>query len=175
MCETKATTTAEGGMPSERFQRAKAAAMAGYLDPGPGHLNCAQTVARCGLLAMEQDPELTAACNYLGGGMVRMGQLCGALSGAAVALGFRDLLAEKPEDDQPGYAFSWLQKLTQRFEAEFGSATCRGLLGCDISTAEGFRNAKRLRATRRCPDFVSWTCDQLAEILDRAGAGEKAS
>ena len=151
-------------MASERFEQAKAGAMAGYLDPGPKHLNCAQAVFRCGLLAMEQDPGLTGIAGYLGGGMSRMGEVCGALSGAAVTLGLRDQLdAGGRENVKP---FDWMQQLTRRFEAEFGAVTCADLLGCDISSAEGFRLAKKSKATQRCPEFVAWTCDRLAEVLD---------
>jgi C_GCAxxG_C_C family probable redox protein len=157
----------EANMASESFEQAKTRAMARYLDPGPEHLNCAQTVMRCALLAMDQDPELTSIGGYLGAGMVRMGHVCGALSGAAVALGLRDRLdvREGGAKNSAG-TFGWLQELMRRFESEFGAVTCRELLGCDISTPEGFREAKRREATKRCPEYVGWTCDSLAEILD---------
>jgi C_GCAxxG_C_C family probable redox protein len=151
---------------SEKFEAAKAQAMVGYLDPGPNHLNCAQTVLRCCLVATDGDPDLIRACAYLGGGMARMGQVCGALSGAAVALG---LCGEPSAEGAGGTAsspFDRMQDLIRRFEAEFGAVTCRDLLGCDISTAEGFRHAKKTQATKRCPEFVEWTCDRLGAILD---------
>jgi C_GCAxxG_C_C family probable redox protein len=156
-------------MASDKFEAAKAEAMAGYLDPGPNHLNCGQAVLRCCLLASGKDPELTKIGSYLGGGMARMGQVCGALSGAAVGLGlFAD--ASAGEGKKGGSAtFDWMQELIRKFEAEFGAVTCRDLLGCDISTPEGFRAAKKSQATRRCPEFVRWTCDRLAEILDSEG------
>lgn len=154
-------------MASERSERAKAQAMAGYLDPGPKHLNCAQAVMRCGLLAMDQDPELTSVGGYLGGGMVRMGQLCGALSGTAVALGLRDQLDVQKGPKTSAATLDWLQELTRKFESEFGAVTCRELLGCDISTPKGFREAKKRQATRHCSQYVAWTCDRLAETLDR--------
>jgi C_GCAxxG_C_C family probable redox protein len=152
---------------SETYKRAKEQAMAGYLDPGPHHLNCAQTVLRCGLLAMDQDPELTYYATFLGGGMARMGLVCGALSGAAVTLGLYEHLQAERGLKSPVSSFDWLQQLVRDFEEKTGSTACRGLLGCDISTAEGFREAKKTQATKDCPQFVSWTCDRLAEILDR--------
>jgi hypothetical protein len=27
---------------------------------------------------------------------------------------------------------------------------------------------KKSQATKRCPEYVGWTCDRLAEILDRS-------
>ena len=154
-------------MASEKFEQAKDQAMAGYLDPGPNHLNCAQAVMRCGLLAMDQDPELTYYATFLGGGMARMGLVCGALSGAALALGLYEHLQAEKGVKSPVSSFDWLQSLVRDFEAKFGSSACEGLLGCDISTAKGFREAKRSQATKHCPEFVSWSCDRLAEIIDR--------
>lgn len=157
-------------MASEKFERAKAEAMKGYLDPGPKHLNCAQAVLRCGLVALDMDPTLVANAGFLGGGMARMGQVCGALSGAAVLLGLREqLLAERGEKPVVT-TFDWLQELVRAFEAEFGAATCRDLLGCDISTAEGFRKAKRSKATKRCPEFVGLVCDRLGELFEQQDA-----
>jgi C_GCAxxG_C_C family probable redox protein len=153
-------------MASKKFEQAKAEAMKGYLDPGPNHLNCAQAVVRCGLVATGQDPDLTKIAGYLGGGVARMGQVCGAITGAAVTLGLRDQFAGETQKQRSVDTFAWLQELVCAFEEEFGSVTCKGLLGCDISTAEGFREAKRSKATQRCPEFVGWTCDRLAEVLD---------
>ena len=152
-------------MASERSERAIEQAMAGYLDPGPKHLNCAQAVMRCGLLVMDQDPELTNIGGYLGGGMVRMGQVCGALSGAAVTLGLRDRLAGGDAPKIVGSTLDALQELIRKFELQFGAVTCKELLGCDISSREGFREAKRCQAMSRCPEYVAWTCAGLGEIL----------
>ncbi len=159
-------------MASEKFEAAKAEAMAGFLDPGPGHLNCGQAVLFCCLRATDTDPELLKAAKYLGGGMARMGQVCGALSGAAVGLGLCADTARAEVRAGGPPAFDWMQELIRRFQARFGATSCRDLLGCDISTDEGFRTAKRAEATKRCPEFVSWVCDQLAEILDAERGGE---
>jgi C_GCAxxG_C_C family probable redox protein len=109
---------------------------------------------------------LTEIAGYLGGGLARMGQVCGAMTGAAVTLGLRDQFGGETQKQRSVDTFAWLQELVCAFEEEFGSVTCKGLLGCDISTAEGFREAKRSKATQRCPEFVGWTCDRLAEVLD---------
>ena len=36
----------------------------------------------------------------------------------------------------------------------------------DAETAKGFREAKRSSSLNRCPEYVAWTCDRLAEILN---------
>ncbi len=150
-------------MTPEKCKHAKAQALAGYSDPGPAHLNCAQAVMLSGLLMMDQDPEFTTVGSYLGGGMARTGETCGALTGAAVTLGLRDLLA--PGALPKNSAFIPLQQLIRDFEATFGAVTCKGLLGCDISTTQSFREAKKSQALSRCPAFVEWTIDRLAGMM----------
>ncbi len=153
-------------MTADKFEAAKAEAVAGFLDPGPNHLNCGQAVLYFCLRATDRDPELVKTARYLGGGMVRMGEVCGALSGAAVGLGLCADSVKNTDGEEPLSPFDWLQELIRRFEQEFGAVTCRNLVGWDISTPEGFRAAKKAQATKRCPEFVSWVCDQLAGILD---------
>ena len=150
-------------MTAEKRDHAKTQALAGYLDPGPAHLNCAQAVLLSGLVITGQDAELVNVANYLGGGVARMGQACGALTGAAVALGLRDLGSGHalPKNS----AFDPMQRLMKDFEEEFGAVTCKGLLGHDISTAQGFRGAKKSQALARCPEFVSWAIDRLGAVL----------
>jgi C_GCAxxG_C_C family probable redox protein len=145
-------------------QEAKERALAGYLDPGPGHLNCSQAVLLFGLLAMGEDPDSIALAGYLGGGMARMGETCGALSGAAVALGVRKQAGQE-ENPDPNATFEFLQRLFDDFETEFAARACRDLVGQDISSAAGFREAKKSKALARCPDFVTWTIDRLAPVV----------
>ncbi len=150
-------------MTPEKCLDSKQQAMAGYLDPGPNHLNCAQAVLTGGLLVLDVDRKLVNLANYFGGGMARIGQACGALTGAAIALGLRDFNANGSVPRNVG--FDPLQKLMRDFEQEFGALTCKDLVGCDISTAEGFRAAKKKKCLERCPTFVQWTIDRLGEIL----------
>jgi C_GCAxxG_C_C family probable redox protein len=159
---------------TDRAEDAKACALAAYLDPGPKHLNCAQAVVHNGLLMMDGDPGLTSVAGYLGGGMVRMGQTCGALSGAAVTLGLRDHLDAQAQANDPNATFVVLQRLFQGFESEFGAVSCKELLGHDISSPEGFREAKRCHALNRCPEYVAWACDRLNEVLDVSGTAIKS-
>ena len=83
--------------------------------------------------------------------MARMGLVCGALSGAALSLGLYEHLQAEKGVKSPVSSFDWLQGLVRDFEAKFGSTACEGLLGCDISTAEGFRQAKKTQATKTLP------------------------
>jgi len=76
-----------------------------------------------------------------GGGMGRLAETCGAVTGAFMAMGlkFGAATAER-EAREPIYAR--VRELAARFKACHGSLICRDLLGCDLSTPEGFALAQ---------------------------------
>ena len=103
---------------SEKAQRAKALFLEGY--------NCAQAVA--GAFAPEMGLSVDAAARLasgFGGGMGRMREVCGAVSGmtlAASALrGYNDPKAGLEKTD----TYAMIQELAGRFRAENGSIICR--------------------------------------------------
>ena len=71
-------------------EQAKANALARFAETGPGHINCAQAVVAFSLEVMGEDPDLVVTGRYFGGGIAGMGEVCGAITGAALALGLRD-------------------------------------------------------------------------------------
>ena len=127
---------------SEKAQRAKALFLEGY--------NCAQAVA--GAFAPEMGLSVDAAARLasgFGGGMGRMREVCGAVSGmtlAASALrGYNDPKAGPEKTD----TYAMIQELAGRFRAENGSIICRELLG--LARPEGTPQAEALR--RELPYF----------------------
>jgi hypothetical protein len=54
----------------------------------------------------------------------------------------------------------------ERFKARHKTTVCRELLGCDVSSFEGLRTAKKEKHfKRRCPTFVQDAAEILEEIL----------
>lgn len=153
-------------MVSDESRQAKEAALAGFRDMGAEHLNCAQAVVRFAtdLLGAEQDSVVLA--RYFGGGMTRMGEVCGALSGAALSLGLRDRCRGLSWPDGTSPDTRGLQELFARFEAEFGALTCRELIGYVTQTPEGYERFKADDKYVSCESYVSWACDQLRDILE---------
>lgn len=111
------------------------------------------------------DPRLVVAARYMGGGMARMGHTCGALTGAVLSLGLRDL--SDPEDTGDGAAETTLtlQTLMRDFDREFASVSCLELTGHDLSTREGYRAFAKSDAQPHCAQFVGWVIDRLSDIL----------
>lgn len=89
-----------------------------------------------------------------GSGM-RKGEVCGACTGALMALGLK--YGQSSEEDIDSRMKT--NEVTDRFMAEFkkenGSYMCKDLLGCDISTEEGLAVALEKKLfTEFCPKMV---------------------
>ncbi|UCB46514.1 MAG: C_GCAxxG_C_C family protein [Spirochaetota bacterium] len=105
--------------------------------------NCAQAVlaAFCERYGLDKSEAVKVACGF-GGGMGRMANVCGAVSGAFMVLGLRycssgdDLKSSKEE------TYSKVREFTDRFKVLHGSIICKEILGCDISSENGMRKAK---------------------------------
>jgi C_GCAxxG_C_C family probable redox protein len=86
------------------------------------------------------------------GGIARSNNMCGAVSGAVMAVNLalgRDLPDDPREKD-----YEVVQKLLRVFEGRFGALNCGELLGCDLGTREGleFFVANNLR--QRCRGYA---------------------
>jgi C_GCAxxG_C_C family probable redox protein len=147
---------------------AKEAALARFRDLGPGHLNCAQAVVHFASLVLGLSEGSVVVARYFGGGMVRTGQVCGALSGCAISLGLRDLHRALSWPDGTSPDTEKLQRLCRDFEALFGAMACRDLVGYDIGTPNGYRRFKVDGKYDLCEHYVSWACDRLADTLQAA-------
>lgn len=128
--------------------------------------NCAQAV----LLAFSDRTGLDEAAamriaSGFGGGMGRMREVCGAVSGMFMAAGM--VLGEDgiPGREEKRALYAAIQELAARFRAENGSIICRELLA-GVATAPGGEPEARTEQyyrKRPCPEL----CRCAAEILDR--------
>lgn len=101
--------------------------------------NCAQSVfAACGAANGLDEKSCLIVSGAFGGGMARMGETCGAVTGALMALGVRygEAMATDP-DQARGPLYDRVSTFVDAFKARHGSITCRELTGCDLRTPEG--------------------------------------
>ena len=123
--------------------------------------SCAQAVfsAYAEKLGMDRQTALKVSAGF-GGGMGRMGETCGAITGAFMALGLK---YGGPDSESKDKTYELVRELADRFRARHGSLECRELLGCDVSTPEGRQRAKE-------QGLHSTVCTQIvrdaAEILE---------
>lgn len=91
-----------------------------------------------------------------GGGLARTAGVCGALTGAIMALGLAQPSVE-PERNlaEREKTYERCRRLLEQFRCLHGSILCRDLLGCDLSTPEGLAHARDTGLTRtQCPPLV---------------------
>jgi C_GCAxxG_C_C family probable redox protein len=115
-------------------------------------------------LGLSRTTALQIAAGF-GGGM-RLGQTCGAVTGAIMVLGLRyapekcDTAAERAD------LYARVVDFTKRFREQNGSVVCRELLGCDISTPEGMKQAQERKLFDTvCVKMV----EDAARILEEMG------
>lgn len=130
------------------------------------NFNCAQSVfaAFAPQFGLDESMMLKMASPF-GGGVARRGQICGAVTGALMALGFAQG-ADTPAGKEDAYLLG--QEFLQRFESRHSTILCCELLGCDISTVEGRQKASDKGAfTTLCPQFVSDAAEIVQDMLEK--------
>ena len=133
--------------------------------------NCAQSViAACGPeLGLDIETALRVAGGF-GGGMGRLGEVCGAVTGAFMVIGLKHAKVH-PEDDEgttKEKAYTLVYEFAERFRSRHGSILCRELLGCDSGTPEGRTQAREKGAFEHvCPKVVEDAVEILEQLLEQ--------
>jgi C_GCAxxG_C_C family probable redox protein len=100
-----------------------------------------------------------------GGGIGRMGNICGALSGAIMVLGLKYGATDPKDKATKMRTYQIVGRVVERFKQVCGSTDCRDLLGFDLSTPEGSLRAQQPSVFIKCPDFVREAGEILEAIL----------
>ena len=131
-----------------------------------GDCNCAQSVLSAFAPDLGLDPGTARAiASGFGGGMARMGGVCGAVTGAFMAIGLARGRAGEGVTNEEARERSneAIGGFVARFSERNGSIVCRELIDCDLSTPEGYEEAGRRNVfTEICPKLVR----DAAEILE---------
>ena len=97
-----------------------------------------------------------------GGGMARMGETCGAVTGAFMVIGLK--YAKDKESKEKLYGL--VNKFAEKFKSKNGSILCKELLGCNIGTPEGMKVVKEEGfIDTLCPKLVKDVAEILEDIL----------
>jgi C_GCAxxG_C_C family probable redox protein len=129
--------------------------------------NCAQSVFAASATGkgLSETQRLALAAPF-GGGIAQLGEVCGALTGALLALAEAD---EEAMASDPATArialYARIRKLTEAFRETHGSILCRELIGCSFDTEEGRRSFKE-RGVRQniCNKLVVFAAEQVVAL-----------
>ena len=138
-------------------QQAKALFLEGY--------NRAQAVfgAFCEELGLDFDMAMKLSSGF-GGGMGRLREVCGSVSGMFMVLGFVKGYNEPGNYEGKKELYEHVQELARRYEEANGSIICRDLLGLSVrhDTAAPSERTPEYYAKRPCAAKIG----SAAEILE---------
>ena len=100
--------------------------------------NCCQSVflAFAGRYGFDRETACRLSASF-GGGVGRLRQICGAVSGMAMVCGLETGAVEGADQEGKAYNYENVQRLAVQFEEEAGSLICRELLGLDRKPENG--------------------------------------
>ena len=100
------------------------------------------------------------------GGMARMGETCGAVTGALMAIGLKYGMTQAKDEAAREKTYKLAQEFMTRFKARHNSLVCRELLGYDLSSPEGRKGAyEKGLFTTLCPQLVRDAVEIVEQIL----------
>lgn len=135
--------------------------------------NCCQSV----VLAFEDllDERYREAAKVIssgfGGGIGRMREVCGTVSGMAMVLSLLSGSDCRDDRDAKAGLYESIQKAGKAFEAENGSVVCRTLLGLDRKMDDPVPSERTAEYYRKRP--CSKLCGSAAAILEGIIEGEE--
>jgi len=97
-------------------------------------------------------------------GMAQTSNLCGAVSGAIMAISL--FSGRSAPDDELDTNYTMVQKLINMFENEFGTTNCRQLLGCDLKTAQGQNKFMEEKLIKACKLYTQKATEMAMSIIE---------
>ncbi len=147
----------------ERVERARNYFTAGY--------NCAQAVAMTfdDIMGMDVTTIALIAAPF-GGGMGRMREVCGTVSGMSLVAGSIMPSVDPKNMEQRGANYALVQHFAEQFRNENGDIVCRRLLGLEpmVERAESAMPSQRTQEyyrKRPCAEYVATAARIVAEYL----------
>ncbi len=129
--------------------------------------NCSQSVfvAFCHRFGLDEETAKKISAG-LGGGLGRMREVCGAVSGAAMVIGSICAGVDGKDSESKQKNYELVREFAGRFKGKNGSIICRELLGLDVKmekSAEPEKRTAEYYKKRPCVELVA----DAAEILEQ--------
>jgi C_GCAxxG_C_C family probable redox protein len=143
--------------------------------------HCGPSVLKvmCEAYGLKNKDLLWAGAVFMGGIAGQQQAPCGAISGAAIALGLRHRCSLKDKDKVEKArkaAYDEAAEYVSSFQKRFGSITCIGLLGVDFNDEAAMKKARETGLfDGKCEKHVEFAIEKLYELEDKRNrsAGKK--
>ncbi len=149
---------------SKKSEKAKELFKRGY--------NCSQAVAAAFAEDLGVDEEtLIKLSSSFGGGMGRLREVCGAVSGMFMVAGIKYGYSSPDAKEEKMEHYARIQKLAEAFKKENGSIICRELLGLEVKTESPVpeQRTEKYYKTRPCEDLVGDAAAIMEEYIKKHG------
>jgi len=136
-----------------------------YFDGG---FNCAEsTLVALAIHFGKTAPNIPSIATAFGGGMARSRNVCGAVTGALMALGL--LYGRSHRDDDKERCYTLAAELIQAVQLRSGSINCFDLTGLDFTQPDGQQAYKEKVHGEVCVPLVRYIADRVMELTGRKG------
>ncbi len=129
--------------------------------------NCSQSVLSTysKLFGLNHKVALKIAQAF-GGGMARMGQTCGVVTGAFMVIGLKHGKVKAEDEEAKEKTYEIVREFVKRFKSLHGSIMCKDLLGYDLDIPEELEEVEEKQICEtRCPEFVQNAVEILGKLL----------
>lgn len=131
--------------------------------------NCSQAVllAFCEDFGLEKETALKISEPF-GGGMGRMREVCGTVTGMFMVLGLAMGNSDAKDGSTKKNVYKSVQELAEKFKQDNGSIICRELLGLQKANKESYVPSERTTEyykKRPCPELCKYAADILEDYL----------
>lgn len=129
--------------------------------------NCAQSVFASlqDEMDIDRDAALRIASSF-GGGMGRLREVCGALTGLFMAVGIQYGYSDPHDHEAKTKHYQLVQELARRFKDQYGSILCRDLLQLteQVSDPTPEVRTEAYYQRRPCIEYVRFAASLLDEL-----------
>lgn len=130
--------------------------------------NCSQSVvlAYKECFSLDQD-SLAKIAGSFGGGMGRLREVCGAMSGIAFVMGQLYGYSDPKAKEEKNAHYARIQEAAKKFEEKNGSIVCRELLGLKVKhdVPQAAERTEEYYKKRPCKEIVGIAAEILEEYI----------
>ena len=131
------------------------------------NFNCSQAVFTTFATEMGLDEEVALKIATQFGGGARKGEMCGAVSGALMALGLKYGHCHSENTEEKSKAYKIAEDFMNRFIEKKGTVVCRELLGYDVSKTEDMQKIKELNLFKTvCPEMIRCATSIVEQMIN---------
>ena len=128
--------------------------------------SCSQAVLAAYCEQFGLDKELACKISTGFGGGMHLEQACGAVTGAFMVIGLKYGRTRADDVEAKMKTAGMVVEFAKKFKMRHGSIGCTELIGCNISTLEGYEDAKKKDLFKQvCPKYVISAAEILDEML----------